>query len=337
VGRITVSRLAYRAAGVGNLHPADEVLGLPAGLYSPGLGCLCAREAVRGSFVQAADAVERASGVRIGTRQVIGLVRDAAVDAAAFHADRAVPPVPDGDVLVLTGDGKGVPVLPAALRPDAAKAAAKAPPGRGPRKRMAELVAVYTVHPAPRTVDDVVPPADHSAGRCEEQPQEQPVEQAKVKGPAAADTWLTASLIEDIPRSWPPGSTRPNAAIPATSTRGSRWLTLCDLSRCPTRWLSRVPGPARGPGVSWRSGVMSPVGWLGVVPGSVQTRCVVAQGRPGQAGSDAVVPGVDRVGDLSTERSRRSAPVTPPLAVPAPARRGTGIVEWGRRARDSWQ
>jgi hypothetical protein len=61
-GQITVSRLAYRAAGVGNLHPADEVLGLPAGLYSPGLACLRAREAVRGSFVQAADAVERATG-----------------------------------------------------------------------------------------------------------------------------------------------------------------------------------------------------------------------------------------------------------------------------------
>lgn len=196
VGRITVSRLAYRAAGVGNLHPADEVLGLPSGLYSPGLACLCAREAVRGSFVQAADAVERATGVRIGTRQVIGLVRDAAGDAAEFHADRSVPAVSDGDVLVLTGDGKGVPVLPAALRPDAARAAAKAAAGRGPRKRMAELVAVYTVHPVPRTVDDVVPPADPSAGQFGEQSLEKAV---TAKGPSAADTWLTASLIEDIP------------------------------------------------------------------------------------------------------------------------------------------
>ena len=138
VGRITMSRLA--APGAGNLHPLDEALGLPAGLYSPGLACWCAREAVRGSFGQAADAVERATGVRIGTRQVIGLVRGAAVDAAAYQQDRLCPAVPDGHVLVLTGDGKGVPVLPKALRPDAAGAAAKAGPGAGPRKRMAELI-----------------------------------------------------------------------------------------------------------------------------------------------------------------------------------------------------
>jgi hypothetical protein len=33
-GRITVSRLAYRAPGVANVHPLDEILDLPGGLYS---------------------------------------------------------------------------------------------------------------------------------------------------------------------------------------------------------------------------------------------------------------------------------------------------------------
>jgi hypothetical protein len=189
VGRITMSRLAYRAPGAGNLHPLDEALGLPAELYSPGLACWCAREAVRGSFAQASDAVERATGVRIGTRQVIGLVRDAAVDATAYQQDRLCPPVPDGHVLVLTGDGKGVPVLPKALRPDAARAAAKAGPGAGPRKRMAELVAVYTVRPVPRTIDDIIPPTGEPAAANEKEKE----------GPAAAGTWVTASLIDDIP------------------------------------------------------------------------------------------------------------------------------------------
>jgi hypothetical protein len=37
-GRITVNRLAYRAPQVCNVHPLDEVLDLPDGLYSTGLG-----------------------------------------------------------------------------------------------------------------------------------------------------------------------------------------------------------------------------------------------------------------------------------------------------------
>ena len=77
-GRITVDRLAYRAPGVSNVHPLDAVLDLPDGLYSAGLARLSAREAARGSFVEAADAVEYVTGVRIGTRQLIELARAAA-------------------------------------------------------------------------------------------------------------------------------------------------------------------------------------------------------------------------------------------------------------------
>ena len=86
-GRIRVCRLAYRAPLAANVHPLDEVLDLPAGLYSPGLARLCAQESVRGSFTDAADAVEYATGVRIGTRQIIELTRAAAADATAFYAD----------------------------------------------------------------------------------------------------------------------------------------------------------------------------------------------------------------------------------------------------------
>jgi hypothetical protein len=42
-GRITMGRKAYRAPGAGNVHPLDEVLDLPAGLYSPRLARLCVR------------------------------------------------------------------------------------------------------------------------------------------------------------------------------------------------------------------------------------------------------------------------------------------------------
>lgn len=200
-GRITASRLAYRGPGVGNVHPLDEVLDLPDGLYSTGLARLSSREAVRGSFLEAATAVEYVTGVRIGTRQLIELTRAAAVDVAGFYTARQAPTADPGDALVITADGKGIPVRPEALRAGTAKLAAKAkqtPPGatsgnaggKGNSKRMAELVCVYDLKPVPRTVEDILPTIAHGADGDR---------QASDQAPKAAGKWLTASVTDDIP------------------------------------------------------------------------------------------------------------------------------------------
>ena len=55
-----------------NLYPADAVLNLPVGRHSAGLARLAAVEAARGSFADAREAIERATGVRLGKRQVGG-------------------------------------------------------------------------------------------------------------------------------------------------------------------------------------------------------------------------------------------------------------------------
>jgi len=209
LGRITVDRLAYRAPHVGNVHPLDEVLDLPDGLYSTGLARLSCREAVRGSFVEAADAVEYVTGVRIGTRQLIELTRAAAADVAGYYTDREVPAADPDHALVITADGKGVPVRPEALRAGTAKLAAKAkqtPPGatsgnaggKGNSKRMAELVCVYDLKPVPRTVEDILPTLsgpddDGGADRTDGD------QQAPARAPKAAGKWLTASVTDDIP------------------------------------------------------------------------------------------------------------------------------------------
>ncbi|MED7829019.1 hypothetical protein VXC91_46205, partial [Streptomyces chiangmaiensis] len=41
-GKVTVTRIAYRGTGVGDLHPADAVLNLPDGMHSHGLARLAA-------------------------------------------------------------------------------------------------------------------------------------------------------------------------------------------------------------------------------------------------------------------------------------------------------
>lgn len=193
-GPVTVERMAYRAPGARNLYPADERLNLPASLYSHTLARLAVREAVRGSFDEAATAIERACGQRVGKRQLLELVRAAAADVTAFYADSCVRSGCDAtDLLVLTFDGKGIVMRPGALRPATARAAAAAGPKlatrlspgeKSNRKRMAEVAAVYACRPVPRTPAQVIsrtggdPPA---------------------RGPVAEDKWLTASVTDDVP------------------------------------------------------------------------------------------------------------------------------------------
>ena len=93
-GEVTVTRMAYRRRGVANLYPADAVLNLPEIKHSHGLARLAAIEAPRGSFDQAAAAITRATGVRVGKRQVEQLAVAAAADVDAYYAAHRPPPAP---------------------------------------------------------------------------------------------------------------------------------------------------------------------------------------------------------------------------------------------------
>jgi hypothetical protein len=189
-GPVSVNRLAYRRKGECNLHPADGALNLPAERHSHGLRRLAALEASRGSFDDAVAAICRASGTLVPKRQVEGLASRAATDFDAFYAARKRESVADDDVLVISADGKGIVMLPDALRPATAKAAARTDPKlktrlskgekRG-RKRMAEVGAVYEVARAPRRPTDII----GREGR------------EKPPAPKAKNKWLTASVVAD--------------------------------------------------------------------------------------------------------------------------------------------
>jgi hypothetical protein len=187
-GRVAVARIAYRARGRSNLHPADAALNLPVEKHSHGLRKLAAIEATRGSFADAATAIWRATGVRLGRRQVEQLAARAAVDVDGFYAAHAPDPAPE-DVLVLSFDGKGVVMRPDGLRQATAKAAASqklstrlSKGEKRNRKRMAEVAAVYDLTPAPRTIADILP-----------------YDQSRQPGPAptTAGKWLSASVTDD--------------------------------------------------------------------------------------------------------------------------------------------
>jgi hypothetical protein len=125
-GLVTVSRIAYKAPGRPNVHLADAALNLPEEKHSHGLRKLAAAESARGSMEDAGAAIERATGVKIGKRQVEALARRAAAHVEDFYAWRLVKNAPEGCPLILTFDGKGIVMLPGALRPATAKAAESA-------------------------------------------------------------------------------------------------------------------------------------------------------------------------------------------------------------------
>jgi hypothetical protein len=190
LGPVRVTRIAYRAPGARNVHPADAELNLPPGRHSHGLSRAVAAAAARGSFAQACADITGQSGCALGTRQCQQLARAAAADFGDFYASRRRPPpgTAPGQVLVLSCDGKGIMVRPGQLRPRSARLARKAVPrqdgrlSRGEvrtRKRMAEVGAVFDLTPVPRTAQAILAPGP------------------RPPGPQAAGKWLTASVAAD--------------------------------------------------------------------------------------------------------------------------------------------
>jgi len=196
-GEVTVTRLAYRRRGHTNLYPTDAALNLPAEKHSHGLRRLAAVEATRGSFDDTAEAIERATGVRVGKRQVEQLAGRAAVDVEEFYGQRRPLAGAGRDVLVLSVDGKGIVMRPEALRPATATAAASATTklstrlSKGEkrnRKRLAEVGAVYDADPVARTPADILARSQDAGADTDPQQPDAPV---------AANKWLTASVTDD--------------------------------------------------------------------------------------------------------------------------------------------
>ena len=207
-GQVTVSRIAYRSPGLPNVHPADAALNLPEEKHSHGLRKLTAVEAARGSMADAQAAVTRATGVTIGKRQLEDMARRAAAHVEAFYAWRLVSPAPEGWPLILTFDGKGIVMLPEALRPATAKAAASAetklatrlsPGEKNGRKRMAEVAGVYDAAPAPRTPEEIISTPAQKRKKKKKAQAGKRKQKGRPREPQARNKWLTASVTDDIP------------------------------------------------------------------------------------------------------------------------------------------
>lgn len=176
-GTVEVSRRAYLAERTASLHPLDADLNLPREKYSHGMRRRVAEEIRKQSFDETVDALARTSGDPIPKRQVEQLTIRAAQDFDAFYETRRVAPAKEvaktGDIVVITSDGKGVPMHIEDLRPATKKAAEKeavdkaserpfslgrpkSPEKARDRKRMATVAAVYTIAAFFRSPEDIV-------------------------------------------------------------------------------------------------------------------------------------------------------------------------------------
>ena len=173
LGRVEVSRIAYRAPAVSNLHPADARLALPDGGYSFRLQEAVVHETVTGALREARDGLARILGQRVGTRQLMEITVDAARDVRDFYPQHRIPAPatrPGGepgprDLLVLSIDATGINMIDSGLREAApARNTGPQPPSaqlatreRAGRTRMAVVTACYDAAPAVRDPGDILP------------------------------------------------------------------------------------------------------------------------------------------------------------------------------------
>lgn len=169
LGEVTLTRQGYGRCGWESLHPLDAELNLPPERYSHGVRRRVAEAATQSSFDEVVATLTTHTGAHVPKRQAEQLVQWAAQDFDAFYEAQRQATAPKvrttGEVLVISSDGKGVPLLKADLRP-ATQAAAEA---RQPRlahrrskgqkphtKRIATVAAVYTIAPWVRTPAQIV-------------------------------------------------------------------------------------------------------------------------------------------------------------------------------------
>jgi hypothetical protein len=168
-GEVEVVRMGYGGDSAPSLHPLDAALNLPPERYSHSVRQRVAVEAAKNAFDDVVATLTTTTGAHVPKRQAEQLVVRAAQDFEVFYAtQRCATPEEvqeTSTVVVLSVDGKGVPMRKADLRAETRQAAEahQAPRGsrrpqgeRGHTKRMATVATVYTIAPWVRTPADIM-------------------------------------------------------------------------------------------------------------------------------------------------------------------------------------
>jgi hypothetical protein len=157
-GELLIRRYVYarREGQAIERAPLDERLGLPAGEFSYVLEDWLQRLCVKESFHEATRDLDSLLGLTPSERAAEQMNQRMAPYAEQFALEHAAPP-PDeeGEILVATADGKGVPMR-RPLEERVHHSPRRSKGEKANKKQMAYVGAVYTIDRFCRTAEDVV-------------------------------------------------------------------------------------------------------------------------------------------------------------------------------------
>jgi len=157
-GELTIPRVVYgtREGQKIELAPLDQTLGLPEADFSYVVQDWVQRFCLKGSFAEAAESLQTLLRLRIGVHTLERMSQEMADSVVPFREAIEPPPATEeGPILVVTADGKGVPMR----RPvqDGPKRHHRRTKGeKANKKQMACVGAVYSIKPFVRTADDIL-------------------------------------------------------------------------------------------------------------------------------------------------------------------------------------
>jgi hypothetical protein len=157
-GELVIERYVYaaRAGQRAEYLPLDAQLGLPADDFSYVLVDWQQRMCLKDSFAEAVTSLGDLLGVAPSVRAAEHGNRHLAEHAEAFRLAQGPPDAAEeGEVLVLTADGKGVPMR-RPIEERVRRGPRRAKGEKANKKQMAYVAAVYSIAPFVRTADDVV-------------------------------------------------------------------------------------------------------------------------------------------------------------------------------------
>jgi hypothetical protein len=152
-GKVQFHRHYFHAPGHAGVCPLDAELSLPPRCYSDLLRDWAEYCISDESYTESIKVLQRILGLSLSKLALETGVQEDAADVQAFYEQKSAPPsMPEGSILVVQADGKGVPMQRVEPVPKPARL------GKGQKrtqKKEAVVTAIYTIAPYPRTPQEV--------------------------------------------------------------------------------------------------------------------------------------------------------------------------------------
>jgi hypothetical protein len=188
-GKFAVARTCYRTPGEPGIFPLDAQVNLPERCYSYFLQEWMTLFEVEHPFKESSSWFEQLFDLDVAESVLMEVAKEAPEDYEGFYAQRPMPPEDsEGELLVVSFDGKGVPMIKA----EAVKLKAKLGTGEKRQRKKEALVGVsYMVDAKPRAPEALAELlVDPEAARARRQREE-----TRDEAPRAQQVRRVASLV----------------------------------------------------------------------------------------------------------------------------------------------